>query len=98
MKRLAASLLGVGAALRQAYADRTPRPPRRVTNAPPPAVKPSNCVEEAADRVSKSTDALLLLSALTLNPFDAKALDAGIETALRRLSDDVVEEEGTGAA
>lgn len=50
---------------------------------------PSKGFDEAVQRVRSAAQGLEIISALTMNPTDPKALDAGIGVALRRLSGDI---------
>lgn len=83
---------GIGRILRQVYR-RALRPVKMadepVTPPQAPTPPPSASFEEAVGRVKRATDGLLVLSALTINPADPEQLNAGIDLALRRLSEDV---------
>lgn len=68
---------------------RTDQPEEPVIVPPAMPETRSSTFEEATERVRKATDGLLILSALTINPADPAQLNAGIDLAMRRLSEDV---------
>lgn len=50
---------------------------------------PSPDFATACNRVRTAAQSLEIVSALAMNPVDVRALDAGIDVALRRLSEDI---------
>lgn len=85
-KRLRSLFAGVGAALRYAYHSHAePRSPAEQL----PPLAPSADLEEAVGRVRVAARGMEFLAALTLNPADPRALDAGVDHALRRITEDI---------
>lgn len=80
-------LHGWGSALRLAFKKAL----RDTPNTPDiqAATPDAGSLEEASERTCKAADTLELVAAITLNPMSPAALEAGIELALRKLSEDV---------